>query len=140
MEDTSDWDRFVQRVGESFAGCEVREQFLIHEPSHRCEVLLPEMKSPDGKEENAVGCMLSLLAPVYAIYATHEKEEGLEKEYWRRFPPLPPEFQAHEAKLARLIESTFGFTRLPNDVLFTLVPDLKIGMEHRGTRLLDCLF
>ena len=47
-----------------------------------------------------------------------------ERESWTRFPPLPPEFHAHEENLASLIQSVLGFTRLPNEVLFTPVPDL----------------
>ena len=100
------------------------------------------MKPDDEREENAIGCMLSLLAPVYAVYATHHREEGLNKESWRRFPPLPPEFQAHGAKLATLVESSFGFSRLSNDVLFT--PSQSSGSACSGTGsarlLLECLF
>ncbi len=71
------------------------------------------------------------------------KGPGLERDYWLRFPPFPPEFQPHEAKLAGLIESTFGFTRLPNDVLFTPVPNLVPRTANFGlgkARLIDCLF
>jgi hypothetical protein len=66
-----------------------------------------------------------------------------EGEYWLRFPPFPPEFQAQEAKLAGLIESTFGFTRLSNDVLFTPVPDLVPRTANYvlgEAQLIDCLF
>jgi hypothetical protein len=142
MKDTGGWERFLRRVEEAFPGCTVRDaSSLPYESSHRCNVTLSETRLQNGKEENAVGCMLSLLAPVYAVYATHRREEGLNMESWRRFPPLPPEFQAHEAKLAALVESSFGFSRLPNDVLFTPVPELRIGMlGNRGARLLECLF
>ncbi|HEX8819859.1 MAG TPA: hypothetical protein VF794_08055 [Archangium sp.] len=88
---------------------------------------------------------MSQLAPVYALYASHmeEKGPGLPRDHWLRFPPLPPEFQAHETRLAALIESTFGFTRLPNDVLFTPVPDLVPQTATFGlgkAQLIDCLF
>ncbi|MGZ3460886.1 MAG: hypothetical protein ACXU86_20555, partial [Archangium sp.] len=58
------------------------------------------------------------------------------------FPPFPPEFQLREAKLARLVESTFGYTRLSNDVLFTPVPDLvppTANYELGRAQLIDCL-
>jgi hypothetical protein len=42
-----------------------------------------------------------------------------------RYPPLPPEFQPYEAKIARLVESTLGATRLSNEVLFTRVPGIR---------------
>ncbi|HYO57719.1 IS66 family transposase [Archangium sp.] len=46
-------------------------------------------------------------------------------------------------KLAGLIESTFGFTRLSNEVLFTPVPDLVPRTANHGlgkAQLIDCLF
>lgn len=57
-------------------------------------------------------------------------------------PPFPPEFQSHEARLAELIESTFGFTRLTNEILFTPVPDLVPRTVNFGlgeAKLIDCL-
>jgi hypothetical protein len=58
-------------------------------------------------------------------------------------PLLPPEFQAHEAKLAGLIESTLGFSRLSAEVLFTPVPDLVPRTANHGPSealLIDCFF
>ena len=88
--------------------------------------------------------MFGRLHAVYAIYASHvDKTKHPESEAWLRFPPFPPDFQSHEAKLASLIESTFGFTRLPNDVLFTPVPDLvprTVNYPLGEALLIDCLF
>ncbi|KFA87076.1 hypothetical protein Q664_50285 [Archangium violaceum Cb vi76] len=88
--------------------------------------------------------MVSKLAPVYALYASHrDKNDPSEEGYWLRFPPFPPEFQSQETKLAALIESTFGYTRLPNDVLFTPVPDLvprTANFVPGQAHLIDCLF
>ncbi|AKJ05527.1 Hypothetical protein AA314_07153 [Archangium gephyra] len=80
---------------------------------------------------------------MYAIYASHTDKSLPGADYWLRFPPFPPEFQAHEAKLAGLIESTFGFTRLTNDILLTPVPDLvprTANHELGRAQLIDCLF
>ncbi|PTL81969.1 hypothetical protein DAT35_19325 [Vitiosangium sp. GDMCC 1.1324] len=89
-------------------------------------------------------CLLSKLAPVYALYASRmERSTPPELKSWLRFPPFPPEFQSHEARLAGLTESTFGFTRLPNDVLFIPVPDLVPRSANYGpgeAQLIDCLF
>lgn len=96
---------------------------------------------------DGVVCLLSQIAPVYALYAAHVEERGAglsrSREAWLRFPPLPVEFQAHETRLAQLIESTFGFTRLSNEILFTPVPDLvpRVGHLQLGeAQLIDCLF
>ncbi|WP_143195197.1 hypothetical protein [Archangium sp. Cb G35] len=87
---------------------------------------------------------MSKLAPVYALYASHtDKNDPGETGHWLRFPPLPPRFQAHEARLATLIESTFGYTHLSNDILFTPVPDLVPRTANFGlgkAQLIDCLF
>jgi hypothetical protein len=55
--------------------------------------------------------------------------------------PLPPEFQALEARLDELVRSSRGTVRLPNEVLFTPVPDLQVGNTGLGeVKLLHCLF
>jgi hypothetical protein len=86
---------------------------------------------------------LSLLAPVYALYASHSQEQASERRHWIAYPPLPSEFHSHEAKLSGLIESTFGANRLPNEVLFIPVPDLVPRTANFGlgqAQLIDCLF
>jgi len=143
MQHMHDWERFVLRLHDEFPGCMLWDQTLLqHDPCYVCQVALPGMEM-GGSRYDAVVCMLSLLAPVYAIYATHTLDAGALLESWIRFPPLPPEFQAHEARLAELIESTFGFTRLATDVLATPVPELRPRTGHfalGGARLIDCLF
>jgi hypothetical protein len=97
-----------------------------------------------GPRYDSVICLLSQLAPVYALYASELVKVGsTERTGWFGFPPFPPEFQEREAKLSRLIESTIGFTRLTNDVLLTPVPDLVPRTANHGpgeARLIDCLF
>ncbi len=83
-------------------------------------------------------CLLSLLAPVYALYASHSLDTGSRVESWTRYPPLPPEFQPHEARLAALVEATFGATRLSNEVLFAPIAGLapRTGTRAPGEALL----
>lgn len=139
------WQSFVQKVEDAFPGCDVSDTLpRLYRPSYRCEVTLPGVESwPDRTREDSVVCMLSVLAPVYALYARHWKDDRTERESWTRFPPLPPEFQAHEVKLASLIEPTFGFARLPTEVLFTPVPNLqplRVKPRHRASWLEELLF
>ncbi len=115
-----------------------------HDPCYECRVSLPGFVTGAPLYDSVV-CLLSTLAPVYALHVSHmeDKGPGLPRDHWMRFPPFPTEFQAHEAKLAGLIESTFGFTRLPNDILFFPVPDLVPRTSHRAlgeARLIDLLF
>ncbi|WNG49084.1 hypothetical protein F0U60_36915 [Archangium minus] len=141
---TQAWKDLVQRLREELPDCDIADATVPwHDPCYICRVSLPGFV-PGAIRYDCVVCLLSQLAPVYALYASHmEKTSPPEQKAWLRFPPFPPEFQSHEAKLARLIESTFGFTRLSNDVLFTPVPDLvpRVGHCELGeAQLIDCLF
>jgi hypothetical protein len=143
--DTRAWGDFLQRVEEAFPGGEISDKtHLPYDPSYACQVDLPGQEPwLDRTREDSVVCRLSVLAPVYALCARHWKDDRTERESWRRYPPLPPEFQAYEAKLASLVEATFGFARLPNEVLFTAVPDLRAPSgrsQHRTPWLVDLLF
>ncbi|QRN93693.1 hypothetical protein JRI60_31540 [Archangium violaceum] len=141
---TPAWKSFVQRLRGEFPACSIWDTTVPrHDPCYSCRVSQPGFVSGDPICEDVV-CLLSQLAPVYALYASHtEKTTPPERRGWFGFPPFPPEYQAHEAKLAGLIESTFGFTRLSNDILFTPVPDLVPRTANFGlgeAQLIDCLF
>jgi hypothetical protein len=143
--DTRAWEDFLRRVESAFPDCKILDRtHLPYNPSYACQVNLPGQEPwPDRTREDAVVCMLSVLAPVYVLYAHHWKDDRTERESWTRYPPLPPEFQAHEAKLASLVETSFGFARLPNEVLFIVVPDLHPLDGRRRRRppwLVDLLF
>jgi hypothetical protein len=143
LKDTRAWEAFVERVRGEFPGCTLWDSTLLfYDPCYRLRVSLPvPLREEDRRDE--VVCLISLLAPAYVIYASHSLDTGPFAEAWTRYPPLPPEFQPYEARLAALIESTFGSTRLPNEVLFTPVPDLAVraGNVHLGkARLIDLLF
>ncbi|WP_257456269.1 hypothetical protein [Archangium lipolyticum] len=138
------WKAFTQRVVQEFPDCNVWDTTVPwHEPCNSVRVSLPG-SMPDAPHYDCVVCLLSQLAPVYALYASHaQRSSPPERKSWLRFPPVPPEFQEHEAKLCGLIESTLGFTRLSNEALFTPVPDLVPRSANYGpgeAQLIDCLF
>jgi hypothetical protein len=140
------WKGFIQRLHEEFPDCSIWDTTLPHhDPCYYCRVSLPGFVT-GAPRYDCIVCLLSQLAPVYALYASHTEKPSPSLprgDYWLRFPPFPPEFQAQEARIAGLIESTFGFTRLPNDVLFTPVPDLVPRTANHGlgeAKLIDCLF
>lgn len=142
---SSAWKDFIQRLRGDFPDCSIWDTTIPwHDPCYSVRVSLPGFVT-GAPRYDCIVCLLSQLAPVYALYASHmeEKGPGLPRDYWLRFPPFPPEFQAQQEKLAGLIESTFGFTRLPNDVLFTPVPDLVPRTANYGpgeAQLIDLLF
>ncbi len=132
------WPAFMKRLEQVFPGCLLWNKTIPnHVPCYSCQVYLPDR--PEGCYDAIVG-LLSLLAPVYTIYGCRDIDGG---EYWVRFPPLPERFRALEQRLATLIESEFGFTRLDKEVLLTPVPDLMPYVANFAlgeARLIDCLF
>lgn len=114
---------------------------LPHDPSRRVRSYLPDSRVPAG-EHKAVVVLTSILAPVHLLHASREVDLDEERSASQEgLPPLPPEFQPYEAKLDALAQESFGSVRLPNDVLFTPVPDLQVGNTGFGkVRLLHCLF
>ncbi len=141
--DVRPWKGFVQRVREEFPGRTLWDSTLLfHDPCYRLRVSVPlPQEGADTRDE--LVCLISLLAPAYAIYASHALTTGSYTESWTCYPPLPVGFQLDEARLAALIESTFGAMRLPNEVLFTPVPDIDPWGGNVGlgkARLVDLLF
>lgn len=138
------WVAFIIRLRQEFPDCWIWDTTVpFLNPCYSVRVSLPGFQEGDPLYDSVV-CLLSQFAPVYALYASH-RDEGTpgEEGYWMGLPPFPHKFQSQEARLAALIESTFGFTRLSNDVLLTPVPDLvpKTSNFVLGeAKLIDCLF
>jgi len=143
QKDMSAWKSFVQHVRKALPECLLWDStLLVHEPCYRLRVSLPR-QDPNLEQSQEVVCLLSLLAPAYVLYASYSLYTGPTAEQWTRYSPLPPAFQDCEARLAGLVEATFNVTRLPNEVLFTPVPDLRplSGNFSLGkARLIDLLF
>jgi hypothetical protein len=138
------WKGFTGKVVEAFPGCHIWDMTVpLLEPCNIIRVSLPGFVEGGSPYDSVVG-LLSRLAPVYALYASHYTNRlSGGGEAWWRFAPFPPEYQAHEAKLAALIETTLGFTRLSPKALLTPVPDLvpSSGNSILGeTVLADCIF
>ncbi len=137
------WKDFMERLRREFTGCHLWDTTVPHhDPCYSVRVSLPGFVT-GAPRYDCIVCLLSQLAPVYALYASHTDKNGPGRDYWLRFPPFPSEFQAQEAKLAELIESSLGVTRLSNDVLFIPTPDLVPRTANYGpgeAQLIDCLF
>ena len=140
------WKRFTAKVVESFPGCHIWDATVpMHEPCNIIRVALSGPAADHLPYDSVVG-LLSQLTPVYALYASHHTtrlSRGTGGEAWWRFSPFPPEYQAHETKLAALIESTLGFSRVPTEALLTPVLDLvpRVGNSLLGEAVLaHCLF
>ena len=133
------WPSFVQRLRDEFPDCKVWDKTVPwYDPSYVCQISWPNGEYGESARDAVVG-VLSLLAPVYAIFGVRQAGQ---REHWMRFPPLPGDFQIREAQLASLIETEFGFVRLDNDTLTVPMGDLvpSDGNLVLGeARLVDCL-
>lgn len=142
QQDDATWKGFRLRVREELPECIQWElPGLLYDPGRRVRVYLPHSQVPTG-ERKAVVVLMSILAPVHVLHASREvdlDEERSTSQVW--FPPLPSEFQPYEEKLDALIRAELGTVRLPNEVLFTPVPDLQVGNTgFREVKLIHCLF
>ncbi|PTL78469.1 YlbF family regulator [Vitiosangium sp. GDMCC 1.1324] len=142
MKDDAAWKGFLQRVREQLPDCLQWDlRALRYDPSRHVRVYLPGTKG-EQREKKCVVVYVSILAPVHFLHASQEvelDEERSHSEAW--FPPFPPELQPLEAKLDALARESFSSVRLPNDVLFTPVPDLQVCNTGFGkVNLLHCLF
>jgi len=91
---------------------------------------------------DAVYCAVSCLAPVYQLVAWEDSSERLLDPivYYSEFPPR---YRDRVDSLAAIAEDTFGFTRLHDDILRTIVPDAQTpeGTTLMGTATIaDFLF
>lgn len=141
--DVGTWQGFVEQLHRALPDCHFWDTTGASlDPCFSLRMGLPGSQV-GGAHYDTLVCLVSRLAPVYALYGSHVRHASPAPESWLRFSELPAEFQPYEAKLASLIESSFGFMRLSEDVLFTPVPDLapRSGDVALGeARLVDCLF
>lgn len=137
------WPGFVQRLKEQFDDTIVWDTTIpFQDPCYSCHVSLPGCRV-GGSGYQAIVCLLSLLAPVYALYACRYRAQRDDDESEIVFPPLPETFTTREQEVAALIEAEFGFVRLPTDVLLALIPDRVPDADHLRigqARVIDFLF
>jgi hypothetical protein len=142
MQGSAAWERFRQRIVEELPGVGLWElPYLMYHPCRMLRVYLPH--SPRGSDvHDAVVLLESVLAPVHAIYASHQTYAGKQvakSRVWHS--PLPARFRPYEARVDEFARSLLGSVRLPKEVLFTPVPDLHVEHVPAGkVKLIHCLF
>lgn len=133
QEESSAWNTLLQRIRQELPECSLWElPYLLYDPCRCVRVSLPG--SPVGaSEQRAVVILASILAPVHHVYASFQRIENkqvVEQRLWH--PPLPAEYQSLETCLESLAQAVLGTSRLPNEVLFTSVPDIQVGNLDLG--------
>ncbi len=138
------WKAFLARLREEVPQCKVEDwTILISDNCWRVRVHLPHRVPVEsgGEEFRAVVGLVSIFAPVAATYTSFKQR--IAEYQWRPsqtfYEPVPAT-REYEEVLVRLLREELGVSRLPNETLFTLVPDIQYRCAAIGeTRLIDCL-
>ena len=141
-QNSSAWMDFLRRLERELPGSRIWDYpTLRYDPCRCARISLPDSVA-ETSEYKAVVLLVSVLTPVHLLYACHQKLENRKVvEAVTSYPPLPAEFRSCEARVDELVRAAFGTVRLPNEVLFTPVPDLQVGNTAFGKVVLaDCLF
>lgn len=141
--DMSRWQSLLARLRSTLPDCWIWDE-SVHAvgAAWRCRVFPPQLSAHDLPEYHTAVGMVSFLAPVYLVYASHQRRDadGLYLSPTLSYTPsglIAP----YSATLAREIEATFDLAPLPLDIAFTPVPDVFVGNLQQGeARLIDCLF
>jgi hypothetical protein len=135
------WSEFVRQVKAELPGCLILDMtYLRHDNCFRCRVYPAGTDRTTRHVTAAVAC-LSILTPGYIIYTSYRENINGVHTPARTFYNRMPDTEAFESVLESNIHSIFGFTRIPNDVLFTPVPDIQCFNVMLGKAILaDCLF
>jgi hypothetical protein len=138
------WNAFLARLREEVPHCKVEDwTILISDNCWRVRLLLRDTVPVEGggEEFRYVVGLVSIFAPVAATYTSF-----LQRTPDRRFRPSQtfyepvPATREYEEVLVRLLREELGAPRLPNETLFTLVPDIQyFGAALGEARLIDCL-
>ena len=139
------WKRCLARLSEVLPECKVQDWTTLFSNDNcwRVRVYLPEVvKLPGGVEEfRAVVVLVSILAPVYVLYSSFQRNSEQGASPSTTFYEDVPETKAHADKVEAIVREMLNVHRLPNEMLFTLVPDIQVRNTRLGeAKLIDCLF
>ncbi|QRK09997.1 hypothetical protein JQX13_07815 [Archangium violaceum] len=145
LKNSMSWKRLLARLSESLPECKVEDWTALFSDDNcwRVRVYLPEvLKLPGGAEEvRAVVVLVSILAPVYVLYSSFQQYSDKGASPSRTIYEDVPETKPHANKIEAIIRDVLHAHRLPNETLFTPVPDIQCGNIRLGeARLIDCLF
>ncbi|PTL82965.1 hypothetical protein [Vitiosangium sp. GDMCC 1.1324] len=139
------WKMLLARLREALPECKVEDWTALFSDDNcwRVRVYLPEArKLPGGVEEaRAVVVLVSILAPVYVLYSSFQQYAGKTASPSTRFYEDIPETKPYADKVEAIVRDVLNVHRLPNETLFTPVPDIQVRNTSLGdAKLIDCLF
>ncbi|WNG40604.1 hypothetical protein F0U61_48145 [Archangium violaceum] len=139
------WKGCLARLREALPECKVQDWTALFSNDNcwRVRVYLPEvLKLPGGAEEvRAVVVLVSILAPVYVLYSSFQQYSDKGASLSRTFYEDMPETKSYADKVEAIVRDVLHVRRLPNETLFTPVPDIQVRNTSLGeAKLIDCLF
>lgn len=139
------WKKLLQRLKEELSECKVEDWTVLWSDDNcwRARVYLPgPVPVSGGEEARAVVLLVSILAPVYVLYTSFQLYlvEGRFQRP-RLFYEAVPETKRIAEGVDSLVRRELDVRRLPNETLFTPVPDIQCRNVALGeAKLIDCLF
>jgi hypothetical protein len=145
LKNPAEWKRLIARLREVLPECKVQDWTVLFSDDNcwRIRVYLPEvLKLPGGVEEfRAVVVLVSILAPVYVLYSSFQQNSEKGASPSETFYEDVPETKSYADKVEGIVRDVLHVHRLPNETLFTPVPDIQCGNVSLGdAKLIDCLF
>lgn len=135
------WNHLLEQVEAALPECKVQDwSILLSDNCLRARMELPGT-ARHGQEQRVVVLLVSILAPVYCLYSAFQVSDGGSRPTSRSLYEDVPETQRYVDVVDAIVRREWGFQRLPNETLFTPVPDLAFRHASLGeARLIDCLF
>lgn len=145
LKNPTKWKRLLERLREALPECRVQDWSVLFSDDNcwRVRVYLPEvLKHPEGVEEaRAVVVLVSILAPVYVLYSSFQKYSKQGASPSTLFYEDVPETKSYADKVEGIVRDVLHVHRLPNETLFTPVPNIQCGNVLLGqAKVIDCLF
>jgi len=134
------WRAFLRELGRHLPDFTLGNITTPRDACFRCGAYPNFIRKSDSHRWVVVGCV-SILAPVYTLYGVQREFNGTKQvRSTVLFEPLPPEMLAPAEVMARHIEATFGFSRLPREIAETPVPLYVEPVKPPHTTLFHALF
>lgn len=129
------WRVFLHELGEALPDFTVGNITATADSCLRCG-LYPKAE----RTGVVVGCV-SILAPVYTVYAMRYRLQGDERvDETLLFESFPPEFQTPASVFAQRVEATLGVSALPRHLAEARIPLFVEPREPPETTLFHALF
>lgn len=134
------WHAFLNDLSQALPGFTIGDGTATPDACFRCVAYPVQGRPLPPFDWVVVGC-ISILAPIYMVYAIEFERAGKERLGAKvRFEPLPPQMRQPADIFARKIEETFGASALPREVAEIPVPLVVEWKEPPETRLFHALF